>query len=180
MCDLPGCVALHRRRLAHTEARAFGEEGPVLDRLFKCSHLELVSLVNGLDIFSCPSDRSLVSAVFAVLRGDKFHFPESPAFDDFGPLSPFFHVSRRNFEDIRRELACHPDWANVHYLLNGIEQSFLWGFDSSLVVLRSSVRNLSFADDSPEVIDEYLAREVSNGSAARPFPIFSTVLLASS
>ena len=61
------------------------------------------------------------------------------------------------------ELASHPDAAFRDFLLSGIEHGFRIGHESKRVNLKSNRRNLASAADHPEVIQEYLSNEISNG-----------------
>ncbi|XP_028409426.1 uncharacterized protein LOC114532033 [Dendronephthya gigantea] len=57
----------------------------------------------------------------------------------------------------------------VRYVLDGIAHGFPSGFDSSLVSLRSSHRNMKSALQHPDVIDKYLANKISHGRVVGPF-----------
>ena len=84
-------------------------------------------------------------------------------------IPPVRSVSPLHLLEFQQELAGHPDHARVRYVLDGIRLGFSTGFDPSLVTLRSSRRNMKSALDHPEVIDAYLANEISKNRMAGPF-----------
>ena len=114
------------------------------------------------NLAACPFSACNCLLVLGVLCTN-FLFAGSLAYDDFGSIPPVSCISLLNLEKFRPELSLQPDRAKAHYILEGIKHGFLSGFDSSLVVLRTSSRNKRSANEHPEVIDVYLANEVSKG-----------------
>ncbi|XP_028417558.1 uncharacterized protein LOC114541971 [Dendronephthya gigantea] len=78
-------------------------------------------------------------------------------------------VSPLQYVEFHRELINHPNQAMVRYVLDGIAHGFPSGFDPSLVSLRPSHRNMKSALQHPDVIDKYLANEISHGRVVGPF-----------
>lgn len=70
-----------------------------------------------------------------------------------------------------RLLVDYPDRALVEFFLDGLANGFRIGFSSPLSMLRSSRRNLPSAHEHPEVVDDYLGREVAENRVAGPFPL---------
>ena len=64
-------------------------------------------------------------------------------------------------------LAAHPDRDFANYVLDGFQYGFRIGFDRS-TSLTSVRRNLPSASEHPEVIDQYLAKEVPAGRIIGP------------
>ena len=60
-------------------------------------------------------------------------------------------------------LQSHPDRAYVDYIVQGIRHGFRLGFAYSAVKLRSASRNMRSADENPEVVEHYLAKECGLG-----------------
>ena len=65
----------------------------------------------------------------------------------------------------------HPDTDFVDYILQGLEYGFQIGV-SELANCVSEKRNMQSALDHPTV-DEYIAKEVQNGTMLGPFPFQS-------
>ena len=61
----------------------------------------------------------------------------------------------------------HPDSCYVDYLLQGIQNGFHIGFDRSRV-LRSAKSNMKSAKDHPEVVQDYLQAECTEGRVLGP------------
>ena len=64
----------------------------------------------------------------------------------------------------------HPDRAFAQYILRGLRCGFRIGFDRSLH-LQSSSANIVSAQLHPEVMDEYLGKELALGRMLGPFPV---------
>ena len=69
----------------------------------------------------------------------------------------------------RNFLVSHPNRELVHFLLSGIAQGFRIGHGYADAVLVSAKKNLQSADEHPEVIDEYLRKEVAASRVVGPF-----------
>ena len=69
------------------------------------------------------------------------------------------------------ELQQHPNQALVSEVLQGLFQGFRLGFNPG-TSLRSAKKNKASAYQHPEIIDAYLANEVTLGRVAGPFPSF--------
>ncbi len=67
-----------------------------------------------------------------------------------------------------RALQRHPDREFVAYLLRGMRSGFRIGFTQTTV--RSARRNMLSAEQNPEVVDKYLAREREAGRVIGPLP----------
>ena len=67
------------------------------------------------------------------------------------------------------ELRHHPDQQQVSYVVSGLRDGFRLGFHNS-ATLKSAARNKPSAYQHAEVIDNYLANEVSLRRVAGPFP----------
>ena len=71
-------------------------------------------------------------------------------------------------------LRAHPDRAFAGYIIDGLSHGFRIGFNRSCS-LRSASANMASAQLHPEVISEYLQKELSLGRMLGPFPLsFST------
>ena len=68
------------------------------------------------------------------------------------------------------ELCNHPDKSAVAYVLSGLQDGFRVGFAPSSFNLKSSPDNMFSSHLHPDVIDEYLQKEVTLGRIAGPFP----------
>lgn len=77
-------------------------------------------------------------------------------------------ISPLNLVRFRGELAQHPDRLWVGYLLQGIQEGFKLGFDST-VSLKAAKKNKASAYQHAAVIDAYLDNECSLGRVAGPF-----------
>ena len=78
-------------------------------------------------------------------------------------------VSPLKAQVFARELASHPDQSAVRFVLDGLRSGFRLGFDHSRK-LKSAKKNKPSAYQHAEVIDRYLANEVSLGRVLGPFP----------
>ena len=72
-------------------------------------------------------------------------------------------------QEFARELASHPDQQQASYVLQGIQNGFKLGFQSS-GHLKAAKKNKQSAFMHANVVDEYLANEVMLGRVAGPFP----------
>jgi len=84
------------------------------------------------------------------------------------PLPPVSVVSPLKPEEFAAKLAKHPDQHLVAFVLDKLRNGFHMGFQHTKK-LKSAKSNKPSANQHPEVIDRYLAREVSLGRVARPF-----------
>ena len=66
-------------------------------------------------------------------------------------------------------LQSHPDQALVRYILRGLQQGFRIGFNRAHP-LRSARANMDSARHHPEVISDYLSKELAQGRLLGPFP----------
>ena len=64
----------------------------------------------------------------------------------------------------------HPDQDFAQYILRGIEQGFRVGFDPMRADLQSARRSLLSAMERPDVIEKYLAKEMSAGRVVQVAP----------
>lgn len=78
-------------------------------------------------------------------------------------------VSPLKPEEFASKLIQHPDQQLVAFVLDGLRNGFRLGFQHSRK-LKSANKNKPSANHHPEVIDRYLANEVSLGRVAGPFP----------
>ena len=78
-------------------------------------------------------------------------------------------VSPLKPEEFASKLTKHPDQRLVAFVLDGLRNGFRLGFQHSRK-LKSANKNKPSANHHPEVIDRYLAHEVSLGRVAGPFP----------
>jgi hypothetical protein len=69
-----------------------------------------------------------------------------------------------------KELSNHPDQKYAQYLLQGITEGFRVGFRYGDSVCRSAESNMQSAQQNPEVVDSYLAKEVQLGRVVAPDP----------
>lgn len=82
---------------------------------------------------------------------------------------PVSVVSPLKAHAFARELASHPDQSAVRFVLDGLRNGFRLGFNHSRK-LKSAKKNKPSANQHAEVIDQYLANEVSLGRVLGPFP----------
>ena len=68
----------------------------------------------------------------------------------------------------RKCLAKHPDKEFVDYIIRGLEEGFRLGFRCGACARQSARSNMHSARERPEVIDDYLAREVGLGRVMGP------------
>ena len=61
------------------------------------------------------------------------------------------------------QLCNHPNRRKVKYVLDGLRNGFRLGFDKSSLFLKSAKANGSSVFEHPQVIDDYLAKEVLLG-----------------
>ena len=96
------------------------------------------------------------------------------------PLPPVSVVSPLKPEVFAAKLAQHPDQRLVAFVLDGLRNGFRLGFQHSKK-LKSAKSNKASANQHSEVIDRYLANEVSLGRVAGPFssPPFPTLHVSS-
>ena len=64
----------------------------------------------------------------------------------------------------------HPDRDFTDYILRGIQHGFHIGINAS-VALTSAIKNMSTAHQHPEVIDEYLQKELDQSNILGLFPL---------
>ena len=72
----------------------------------------------------------------------------------------------------RKHLQKHPDKDYVHYILQGIEHGFNIGIDQDRA-FKSAHANMQSARQNPQVVEDYLRKEVAEGNMLGPFPIMS-------
>ena len=84
------------------------------------------------------------------------------------PLPPVSVVSPLKPEVFAAKLSQHPDQHLVAFVLDGLRNGFRLGFQHSKK-LKSAKSNKASANQHSEVIDHYLANEVSLGRVAGPF-----------
>mgnify|MGYP002259925768 CR=1 FL=1 len=77
-------------------------------------------------------------------------------------------VSPLKPEEFARNLSNHPNQSQVAFVLDGLRYGFRLGFHHSRK-LKSATTNKPSAKQHPDVIDRYLANEVSLGRVAGPF-----------
>lgn len=85
-----------------------------------------------------------------------------------GNLPPVSSVTPLVLSEFKKQLAAHPNPNLVAYVLHGLEHGFDIGFNY-LIQLKSARKNKSSTFEHPQVVDEYLANEVSLGRIAGPF-----------
>ena len=73
------------------------------------------------------------------------------------------------YSEWERRLRGHPDRAFMGYLLGGIREGFRVGFRYGLAKCYPAKGNMKSAVDNPEVVDEYLVKEVGLGKIWGPF-----------
>ena len=78
-------------------------------------------------------------------------------------------VSPLNVAQFASDLAGHPDRQAVSFVLQGLQHGFRLGFKPARR-LKAAKRNKPSAFQNPQVIDDYLALEVSRCRVAGPFP----------
>ena len=66
-------------------------------------------------------------------------------------------------------LACHPDQEFAAYVLHGIKEGFMIGFHQSCHLVKAQ-RNTPSASAHPEVVEQYLSKEITMGRIMGPFP----------
>ena len=66
----------------------------------------------------------------------------------------------------KEALACHPDKSYIDYILCGISDGFRIGFDYSCHSCRPSHGNMLSTLENPDVVDNYLQKELSEGNIA--------------
>ena len=66
-------------------------------------------------------------------------------------------------------IAGHPDQEFAAFILRGIWEGFRIGFDPDHTLV-SARRNTPSAQQHPEVVEQYLTREISAGRIIGPFP----------
>ena len=94
-----------------------------------------------------------------------FVLPSFPASTSFHPVST---VSPLKPEEFARQLSNHPNQSQVAFVLDGLRYGFRLEFHHSRK-LKSATTNKPSAKQHPDVIDRYLANEVSLGRVAGPF-----------
>jgi len=72
----------------------------------------------------------------------------------------------------KQHLRCHPNRDFANYILWGIQCVFHIGIKSP-VDLRSATKNMSSSQQHPEIIDDYLKKEVALSNILGPFPSLS-------
>ena len=92
-----------------------------------------------------------------------------------GPLSPFSGflplgsaVTPLHVDQFALELKNHPNQPQVSFVLGGLSKGFRVGYNFPLK-LKSAPRNKPSAYAHPDIVDAYLANEVSLGRVAGPF-----------
>lgn len=80
-------------------------------------------------------------------------------------------ISPLSISALTSELKGHPSAFFRQYLLSGFRHGFRIGFSPSRITrLQSASQNMQSALQNPQVVDEYLSREVHLGRVAGPFP----------
>ena len=69
----------------------------------------------------------------------------------------------------RQKLSKHPDVDYAQYILNGIEHGFRIGVQER-GFFKSANRNMQSATQNPQVIEDYLNKQVAEGNILGPFP----------
>ena len=69
----------------------------------------------------------------------------------------------------QRSLVEHPNRALVHFYISGISQGFRLGFNNPKSSLRPARRNPISATEHPQVVEEYLAAEITHFRITGPF-----------
>ena len=91
------------------------------------------------------------------LRALDSHRLSSKVSETVTPQDIYTPLNKKNWA---LDLSVHPDKAFANYILDGITNGFHIGFDRSFP-LQSTPSNLPMASSKPEVISEYLLREVT-------------------
>ena len=73
-----------------------------------------------------------------------------------------------------KALQSHPDTAFREYLLSGITRGFRIGFNRKQL-LKSSNNNMRSALDNPQVVQQYLEKECSQGHIVGPLPLLQAL-----
>ena len=73
------------------------------------------------------------------------------------PLLPPHKVSPVKVKNLRVEVPTHPDKPFVTYVLDGLQNGFLVGFNPALVSIKSATQNMPSGSLQPSVIDNYVA-----------------------
>ena len=68
----------------------------------------------------------------------------------------------------KQHLRGHPDREFARFVFRGIEEGFPIGVDP-MASLVSASRNMSSATENPQVIEDYIAKEVESGNIFGPF-----------
>ena len=79
------------------------------------------------------------------------------------PLGATAVVTPLKGDEWARALQHHPDKEWVRYVCEGIRDGFRLGFAGQREALRPCARNMKSADEHPQVIQQYLDREVAEG-----------------
>ena len=80
------------------------------------------------------------------------------------PLLPAHKVSPVRVEKLRQEVLTHLVQPFVTYVLDGLHNGFLVGFNPASVSIKSATQNMSSGSLQPSVIDDYLHTELALGS----------------
>ncbi len=76
---------------------------------------------------------------------------------------------RLHWDAWRTALSAHPDEVFAQYILRGIWQGFRIGFDPAQLLV-SARRNCPSVWEHPEVVEQYVSREITAGRMIGPFP----------
>ena len=76
----------------------------------------------------------------------------------------------------RKALASHPDHAFARYVIQGLQEGFRIGFRYPSP-LCSATENMPLAVQHPQVMNDYIPKELSLGHFLGPFPSFPAVHL---
>ena len=85
-----------------------------------------------------------------------------------GVNTPVAVVSPLVLTKFMRKLASYPT-PKLKFVIEGIQDGFNMGWEPTRVSLHSCSTNMCSALEHPEVVDEYLAKEVSARRVAGPF-----------
>jgi len=102
------------------------------------------------------------------IKGSTFSSFVLHSFPASTPFHPVSTVSPLEPEEFARNLSNHPNQPQVAFVLDGLRNGFRLGFHHSRK-LKSATTNKLSAKPHPDVIDRYLANEVSLGRVAGPF-----------
>ena len=80
------------------------------------------------------------------------------------PLLPAHKVSPVRVEKLRQEVLTHPVQPFVTYVLDGLQNGFLAGFNPASVSIKLAIQNIPSGSLQPSVIDDYLHTELALGS----------------